>query len=194
MTTATYRISIITIVLCLFSTAVQAQDNVPRSDTFDDVAQYVPFAAVLTLKAAGVDSHTTWPQLLTAVASSFLVTAGTTYVLKHTIHHTRPDGSDRKSFPSGHAAISFAGAHTLHHQYGHISPWVSIGGYAVATAIAVDRVVRDRHHWYDVAAGAAIGVASAELSHWLSRKLFPEKSGCTVSVSPMQVNVSIAVK
>lgn len=194
MTTATYRISIITIVLCLFSTAVQAQDNVPRSDTFDDVAQYIPFATVLTLKAAGVDSHTTWPQLLTAVASSYLVTAGTTYVLKHTIHHTRPDGSDRKSFPSGHAAISFAGAHTLHHQYGHISPWVSIGGYAVATATAVDRVVRDRHHWYDVAAGAAIGVASAELSHWLSRKLFPEKSGCTVNVSPMQVNVSIAVK
>lgn len=188
------RFGILTIVLCLLSSSGKAQDNVPRSDTFDDVMQYVPYAAVITLKGAGVESKGSWPQLLTAVASSYLVTAGTTYILKHTIHHTRPDGSDRRSFPSGHAAISFAGAQTLHRQYGHLSPWISVGGYVVATATAIDRVARDRHHWYDVAAGAAIGVASAELGHWLSKKLFPNQSACTVNISPMGLNVMLNIK
>ena len=88
------------------------------------------------------------------------------------VDEERPDGSDYKSFPSGHAAIAFAGAHSLHKEYGHLSPWVSVAGYSVATFVAVDRIAKDRHHWYDVAAGAAIGLATSELSYQLSKRLF----------------------
>jgi membrane-associated phospholipid phosphatase len=43
----------------------------------------------------------------------------------------------------------------------------------VATLTAIDRVRRDRHHWHDVCAGAAIGIGATELTYWLSDRLFP---------------------
>lgn len=51
------------------------------------------------------------------------------------------------------------------HEYRKVSPWIGVAGYAVATGVAVDRVRRNRHHWEDVVAGAAIGVASAEAGY-----------------------------
>ena len=77
----------------------------------------------------------------------------------------RPDGTDNESFPSGHTSVAFCGATTLMHEYRKVSPWIGVAGYAVATGVAVDRVRRNRHHWEDVVAGAAIGVASAEAGY-----------------------------
>ena len=51
-------------------------------------------------------------------AGSLFATGGETYALKELIHERRPDGSDRKSFPSGHASIAFAAAGTLENRYG----------------------------------------------------------------------------
>ena len=48
-------------------------------------------------------------------------------------------------------------------------------GLPSATLTAIDRVCRDRHHWYDVCAGAAIGVAATELTYYVSDLLFPPK-------------------
>ncbi|MDR1553921.1 MAG: hypothetical protein LBS69_10760 [Prevotellaceae bacterium] len=35
----------------------------------------------------------------------------------------RPDSSDLYSFPSGHTATAFAGAHILYKKYKDVSPW-----------------------------------------------------------------------
>ena len=104
-----------------------------------------------------------------------MLCAGTTYILKHSIHSMRPDGTDNHSFPSGHTAVAFCGATVLHKEYGKISPWISVAGYAVATATALDRVRRNRHHWGDVAAGAAIGYLSAEAGYWIVDKIMGKK-------------------
>lgn len=71
--------------------------------------------------------------------------------------------------------MAFSGATALRHEFGEISPWVTVAGYSVATFVAVDRVAKKRHHWYDVTAGAAIGIAATEASYWLSEKLFDKK-------------------
>lgn len=74
--------------------------------------------------------------------------------LKEAFPETRPDGSDRKSFPSGHTAISFASAATLQNRYG----WkVGLPAQVLAAMVGVSRVNADKHHWYDVLAGAGIG-------------------------------------
>lgn len=88
--------------------------------------------------------------------------------------------------------MAFSGATVLHHEYGHLSPWVSVAGYGVATAVAVDRVARDRHHWYDVAAGAAIGFGCTELCYWASRRLFKNRDvALNFTGSDLQVVVNL---
>lgn len=162
---------IVYIIMFMAATGLRAQE--PKGNGPDNVLQYVPYATVLTMKVCGVESRSDWPQLAAATAMSWVISAGVTYTLKHSVKEWRPDHTDQNSFPSGHSTIAFAGATVLHHEFGHVSPWISVGGYAVATLTAADRVRRDRHHWYDVAAGAAIGVLSTELTYVITDRLFP---------------------
>jgi membrane-associated phospholipid phosphatase len=88
------------------------------------------------------------------LALSLAATYATVGLLKLTISEERPDGSDDHSFPSGHAAGSFAAATVLDREYGGATGWIS---YGVAAFISFTRVYGD-HHWFqDVVAGAVIG-------------------------------------
>lgn len=146
-----------------------------HGDGIDDYLQYTPMATSFILKIAGVKGKSSWEQRIMKSGATFVLCAGTTYILKHSIHSMRPDGTDNHSFPSGHTAVAFCGATVLHKEYGKISPWISVAGYAVATATALDRVRRNRHHWGDVAAGAAIGYLSAEAGYWIVDKIMGKK-------------------
>jgi len=91
-----------------------------------------------------------------SIGAAFAVTAA----LKETIHEERPDGSDNKSFPSGHTSASFAAAATLEKRYG----WeIGLPAHAVAAFVGVARVEANKHFVHDVIAGAAIGEASGWL-------------------------------
>lgn len=146
-----------------------------HGDGIDDYLQYTPMATSFILKIAGVKGKSSWEQRIVKSGATFVLCAGTTYILKHSIHSMRPDGTDNHSFPSGHTAVAFCGATVLHKEYGKLSPWISVAGYAVATATALDRIRRNRHHWGDVAAGAAIGYLSAEAGYWIVDKIMGKK-------------------
>lgn len=160
-----------------------------HGDGIDNVLEYVPTAAVFGQKLLGVPAESSWKRRLTVSVVSFGINAAVTYSLKHTIHEMRPDGTDNHSFPSGHTAVAFCGATTLMHEYRKVSPWIGVAGYAVATTVAVDRVRRNRHHWGDVVAGAAIGVASAEAGYWIGDIILgkgkKKKQDVSLSVAPM---------
>lgn len=162
--------------LCLSVAILTATAQQHHSDGIDNLLEYTPYASIFVMKAVGVDSRHDWPQLAVTAAASWVVSAGTAYALKHSVKEWRPDHSDQRSFPSGHATIAFAGATALRHEFGHISPWITVGGYTVAALTAADRVRLDRHHWYDVCAGAAIGTLATEAVYLLSDRLFPKKN------------------
>jgi membrane-associated phospholipid phosphatase len=90
----------------------------------------------------------------------FLATAystGVSTILKYAVREPRPnDGSDRKSFPSGHAtaAFSFAAVIGARHGWG----W-GVPAYGLATLVAVSRMNDNKHYVHDVVAGATIGIA-----------------------------------
>lgn len=167
-----------------------------HGDGIDDYLQYTPMAASYILKIAGVKGTSSWEQKIIKSGVSFIICAGTSYALKHSVHSMRPDGTDNRSFPSGHTAVAFCGATVLHKEYGKVSPWISVAGYAVATATALDRVRRNRHHWGDVAAGAAIGYLSTEAGYWIVDKIMTKKkkkqrNGQTLDEEPkVQMGVS----
>ena len=130
-----------------------------------------------------------WPRFaVNTVASVGVAYIGKT-ALKAMIKEERPDHSDNKSFPSGHAAMAFAAARSIDKEFRQDCIWIPIAGYAAATAVGIQRVARDRHHWYDVVAGAAVGFGSAELTWWLSDKLLGSGSNFAVGTSGNTVDV-----
>ena len=130
-----------------------------------------------------------WPRFaVNTVASVGVAYVGKT-ALKAMIKEERPDHSDNKSFPSGHAAIAFAAARSIDKEFRQDCIWIPIAGYAAATAIGIERIANKRHHWYDVAAGAALGYGAAELTWWLSDKLLGTGSNIAVGTSGNTVDV-----
>lgn len=179
--------------LCLLCLPCSAQDKRYHGDGIDNVLRFVPITAVITMKAAGMEGASSWKRLATNTVASYAIAAGTTYALKHSIHSRRPDGTDRRSFPSGHSTVVFAGAHILYKEYGRKYPWIAVAGYGVAAATAADRVRRNRHHWADVAAGAAIGIAGTELGYRLGDLITGEKSRYQLSITPNEVALNISL-
>jgi membrane-associated phospholipid phosphatase len=114
----------------------------------------------LLVAALGVPAiNNDWNGTLQAGASAgaaFGIAAG----LKEAFPETRPDHSNRKSFPSGHSATAFGAAASLQNRYG----WqAGLPAQLVAAFVGVARVKADKHHWYDAVAGAAVGEASGFL-------------------------------
>ena len=114
------------------------------------------------------------------LTQSFVVTTGTTELLKRATNQTRPDGSNDKSFPSGHAARAFSAAAYVRQRHGFDAAWPL---YVAATYVGHTRVQADRHRWRDVIGAAALAELSA---HWLVE---PFDGRLQVSAGPQSVQV-----
>jgi len=74
--------------------------------------------------------------------------------IKFATGRERPDGSNNRSFPSGHAAITFATATVIER---HLGWRKAVLAYAIASYVAVSRLHDDQHWLSDVVFGAAVG-------------------------------------
>lgn len=111
------------------------------------------------------------------LCASTVVNLGTTYALKYSIDRPRPyetypdilpksvEGS--ASFPSGHTSAAFNAATVLSLMY---PEWyVAVPSYVWAGAVGYSRMHLGVHYPSDVAAGAALGIGSAWLTHTLNK-------------------------
>jgi membrane-associated phospholipid phosphatase len=74
-------------------------------------------------------------------------------------YHPDPHGEfweGGKSFPSGHAATSFAFASVIAHRYPH-KLWLKWGVYGLATGVSLARVGGRKHFASDILVGGALG-------------------------------------
>ena len=141
----------------------------------DDYMQFAPAAVMLGLKTAGVESRCSWGRMLASDAFAAMLMGGVVNTLKTTTHVTRPDGSNNHSFPSGHTATAFMTATMLSKEYGHKSPWISVGAYTTATATGLMRMANNKHWLSDVLTGAGVGILSTEMGYWLADLIFKDK-------------------
>lgn len=103
-----------------------------------------------------------------------ITTLGVTYALKYAVKKERPDRSDNHSFPSMHTSVSFTAASFIQRRYGW--KW-GIPAYVVSTYVGWSRVYGKKHDWWDVAAGAAIGIGSS----YIFTRPFAKKHELTLS-------------
>ena len=89
-------------------------------------------------------------EFLKAYGSTIL----TTYVLKFTVREERPNGTNLRSFPSGHTSSAFSGATFIHKKYGLL---YALPAYVGSVYTAYSRVHAKKHFTHDVIAGAVIG-------------------------------------
>jgi membrane-associated phospholipid phosphatase len=83
------------------------------------------------------------------------IAEGLTQTLKVTTRRERPDHSGRNSFPSGHAADTFAFATALER---HLGWRYAVPAYTFASYVALSRLPANRHWLSDAVFGSAVGI------------------------------------
>lgn len=140
------------LVVLLPLSAVAEQSDVAKAG---DVLEFALPAAALVATALNRDGEGSRQMVFGA-----LTNLAVTYALKESISKGRPDDNDNDSFPSAHTSVSFQAARFAHKRYGR--KW-GIPMYVAASFVGYSRIEDDRHDEWDVLAGAAIGILSAEL-------------------------------
>jgi hypothetical protein len=88
---------------------------------------------------------------------SLAIAQGMTQLLKYTTRRERPDLSGRTSFPSGHAADTFAFATALER---HLGWRGAVPAYIVSSYVAISRLPSNRHWLSDTVFGATVGIVA----------------------------------
>ncbi|MCZ4407285.1 phosphatase PAP2 family protein [Cryomorphaceae bacterium 1068] len=133
--------------------------------TADDYLAFAPIVAAYGLELAGVKGAHSLRDRSAILFKAELIAVAIVTPLKLGTNRVRPNGDNDESFPSGHTAQAFISATFLHREYGHLSPWYSIGGYAVAGSVGVLRILNNKHYLSDVLFGAGIGLLATNLAY-----------------------------
>ena len=94
---------------------------------------------------------------LTAV----LAVSAASKAIKEVWKEPRPNGENRKSFPSEHAGDCFASAAILKREWPDRLGPAAVG---LAAAVSLARVFSGKHHLADVVAGAGLGTIAGEMA------------------------------
>jgi len=142
----------------------------PPDYLLENEIRYVPAFAAYALDLCGLKSRHRFIDKSVILAASYIVSDFVVYNGKKLTKSLRP-GRDINSvsdfsFPSQHTAMAFVAATFLDHELGYVSPWISIGGYATATYVAMVRVANNDHWTSDVLMAAAVGILATDAAYW----------------------------
>ena len=177
--------------------------NNPKSTPLDDILQYSTIPALFVFNLVAEEKHHPIDQFF-LMALSYGITAVPVKLLKDNYEVLRPNG-EAHSFPSGHTAKAFVGAHIIYKEFKDSNKIIAYSGYALGTATAVARIVHNKHWVADVLAGAGIAMLSTELAYliyfpirnWMTEKAnqkFGENTVIAPIVSPDAVGLQLKIR
>lgn len=147
------------LLVLLLATPAAAQETQPSAwaPEHRGLANGISWATVTTNVA--LDSWHAFEHPTTTRKHAILCTLGRygiTSVAAHTtkmlVHRTRPDGSDNRSFYSGHTAFAFVS-----------SGWRWEIGIPLAIGTGYHRAAANKHYWTDIGVGAAVGLLTQKV-------------------------------
>lgn len=134
-----------------------------RTMHVDDFLEWGMFGLTFVNDLIGKEKHK-WTDQLCLLALAEGINGLIVQSLKKNLNEKRPNGSNY-SFPSGHTANAFLGAHQNFKEFKESSMLLALSGYPLAAFVAFARVHSNRHWLSDVVAGAGFGILSVELSY-----------------------------
>ncbi|QCX40486.1 phosphatase PAP2 family protein [Aureibaculum algae] len=144
------------IVILFFALCFQNSFSQSKTvQTTGDVLVYAMPVIAFSSTVFKKDYKGTWQFTKGAVLNLVL-----TYGLKQVVSKQRPNMENANSFPSGHTSITFQSAAFMQRRYG----WkYGIPAYLLAGYTGFTRIQSDNHDFYDVLAGAIVGIGSTYL-------------------------------
>lgn len=137
----------------------------------DDLRSAAYAAWLITALAAPSDNLADKAGGLLLDGSALLLERTVTDGLKDWVGRERPDGSNRRSFPSGHASSASAATTLARHNLDYLDlvPWLDTslraGLFGIAGATGWARVEAEKHYVSDVLVGNALGQFVATFMH-----------------------------
>lgn len=168
-------------------------DATGRSDDFRDLlgAGYVISALI-----APSDSLADKARGLSVGLLSFALEGALAEGLKEISGRARPDGSNDRSFPSGHATNSAARAYLIRRNLAAIDMpgWartsLNTAAYTMAASGSFARVEGGKHHMSDALAGFALGNF---IARFVSEAFLPDESGLRLSATPLSGGAAMSI-
>ena len=153
----------ISIAIILFASTTTVAQRSPVEISGDIIQLTIPAVALGSTFVYPSADKPHWQFIKTFVTANLI-----THSLKHIINEKRPNGG-KYSFPSGHTTAAFSGAAFLQRRYG----WkIGIPAYLLAGYVGYTRIYARKHYYWDVLAGAVIGIGSA----YIFTKPFPKEN------------------
>ncbi|CAA9246959.1 MAG: hypothetical protein AVDCRST_MAG95-1691 [uncultured Adhaeribacter sp.] len=163
-----------------FDASRDAREAFPNfSTTIDDYFFFIPIAGLYGFNALSsqnrhhIGHQTALFFTAGAIATSIMVP------LKHITDVARPNGKPH-AFPSGHTTYAFVIAGVFDREFREKSRWISVGGYTVAAATGVMRVLNNEHWMSDVLAGAGVGLLSVHTVYYFHERYFKHSKNMTL--------------
>jgi hypothetical protein len=114
-------------------------------------------AAFVTYAAGRLRDQPKVSHLGMDLIQAIAISEGMVQAVKYATRRERPDGSARNSFPSGHAADTFAFATALERHFG----WKgAVPAYLASSYVAISRMPANRHWLSDVVFGSSVGIVA----------------------------------
>ena len=150
------------------------KDN--HSTTLDDISSFFtqlgsPAVLVFPISTyiwSDVKNNSKWKNLSEQALISSLIAVSIVYPLKVLTKRERPDKSDKRSFPSGHTALSFAVFGTYAQGFSDYRKYIF---YSIPALVGFSRVYKNKHYLSDVIFGELIGYLSVIFSKKISKML-----------------------
>lgn len=159
-------------------------DAVDAGETYGNGGYLAAFSAA-TWGFGALSRNQEIRQTGTAMMKGLLIDAVLVASLKSAVGRSRPDGSDTRSFPSGHTSGAFTISTILARRHGLKA---AIPAFGLATFTAIARMEDKRHYLSDVVAGAALGVAIGQL---MTPKPRQDDGGLQVVAGPSKVGLRL---
>ncbi len=151
-------------------------------NTFGDGYFVIPFISVSLISGylfeSGKLKEFGWKSL-----KSFLITGSVVVIMKVITNRERPDGSNRRAFPSGHSAVAFSLATSISEEFGD-NKAIPVFVYSLAFMTALARVEYNVHWASDVFFGAVLGTYISKFIHSYGDNrisFYPTTNGIAVS-------------